>query len=197
MRFRPNPAAAAALALGLGFGAVPAHAQDCSVAPDTDPYDLSAEAVEALYACVEGAMIDGYTAGDNAVAAAYRDWTVTSTRPAVAGPHGERFLQTFANDVAAGQYTAFESGEFEMPAGSVLAKESFTLSGGEPRPGPLFVMEKVTDAPDFDNWVYSAVQPDGAKMNVGQSFCHDCHGAFSASDSMGYPLPEVRIAAGG
>ncbi len=129
------------------------------------------------------------------VAAAYRDWTQASTRPAVAGPHGERLLNTFVNAVGAEQYLAFAQGAFAMPIGSVLAKESITIRDGEARTGPLFLMTKVEDADEFGNWFYSVVQPNGKPMGISQSFCHDCHGTFAASDSMGYPLEEVRAAA--
>ncbi len=172
-------------------------AQDCTA--EGDAWDLDADGVAALYDCIESAMVDGYTAGDNDVAPVYRDWTVSSTRPAVAGPHGERFLQTFVNATGAEQYLKFEVGTFEMPAGTVLAKESFTLADGKASVGPLFIMSKVAsgEADEYDNWVYSAVQPNGQAMKISQNFCHDCHAAFEDQDSMGYPLEEVRVGTGG
>ena len=185
---------AASLATAFLAVAPPAAAQDACTA-DGDPYDLDAAAVEALYGCMEARLAEGYASGDDEVAAAYRSWTVTSTRPGVAGPHGERFLQTFANETGAEQYLAYEQGDFEMPVGSVLAKESFALNDGTAQPGPLFIMTKVEDAAEFDNWLYSAVQPNGQPMNVSQNFCHDCHVNFEDSDSMGYPLEEVRVSA--
>ncbi|MSU92227.1 recombinase [Rhodobacteraceae bacterium 2CG4] len=183
----------AALVLGAGAAA----AQDCTA--EGDAFDLDADAVAALYDCIESAMVEGYTAGGNEIAAAYRDWTVTSTRPAVAGPHGERFLQTFANDAGAEQYLKFETGDFEMPVGSMLAKESFKLTDGTAAVGPLFIMTKVAEgeADEFDNWVYTAVQPNGEPMKISQSFCSDCHSGFEDQDSLGYPLEEVRVGAGG
>lgn len=184
-----------AAVLLLGAGA--ASAQDCTA--EGDAFDLDGEAVGALYACIEQAMLDGYTGGENEVAKVYRDWTVSSTRPAVAGPHGERFLQTFVNATGAEQYLKFEAGDFSMPAGTVLAKESFALKDGKAAVGPLFIMEKVAagEADEFDNWVYSAVQPNGQAMGISQGFCHDCHAAFEDQDSMGYPLEDVRVATGG
>ncbi|MBD3625344.1 MAG: cytochrome P460 family protein [Rhodobacteraceae bacterium] len=186
---------AATTLLTLGVSA--AVAQDCTA--EGDAWDLDADAVTALYDCIESAMVDGYTSGDNDVAPVYRDWTASSTRPAVAGPHGERFLQTFVNDTGAEQYLAFEVGMFEMPAGTVLAKESFKLTDGTASVGPLFIMSKVAsgEADEYDNWVYSAVQPNGAAMQISQSFCHDCHAAFEDQDSMGYPLEDVRVGSGG
>lgn len=191
---------AATLALGLSVLVAPqaASAQEC--ASETDPWDMTDDEVLEIYACIGDAMVAGYTSGDDAVAPVYRDWTATATRPGLAGPHGERFLNTFVNDIAAEQYLQFAFGEFEMPVGSVLAKESFKVSKGTAKVGPLFIMTKVAaggEAAEFDNWVYSAVQPGGKPMKISQKFCHDCHGAFADQDSMGYPLEEVRLSTGG
>ncbi|MEM9794996.1 MAG: cytochrome P460 family protein [Pseudomonadota bacterium] len=176
----------------LACFALPAAAQEaCSV--EGDKWDLDDAAVTALYDCMQARMIEGYTKGDNAWAAEYREWNATASRPAVAGAHGERFLYTFVNDVAAEQYLAFEQGEFEMPVGSILAKETMAVREGTGRVGPLFFMEKVADAPDTDGWVYSGVQPNGKALKISQSFCHDCHAAFEDQDSMGYPVQEVRL----
>lgn len=184
--------AAAAMLLTAGS----AHAQDCSI--DKDPYDLTGDEITAIYACVSEALVAGYQNGDNPVAAVYRDWTATATRPGLAGPHGERFLMTYANDIGADTYMQYAFEDVEMPAGSVLAKESFRFSDeGAMRRGPLFIMEKVAagTADDYDNWVYSAVQPNGNAMGISQAFCHDCHVAYSDQDNLGYPLEEVRISA--
>ena len=181
-----------AAAAALTLAALPAHAQEaCAV--EGDPWELDAAGVDALYGCMEARMLEGYTREGDATAAAYRDWTASATRPAVAGPHGERFLNTFVNEIGAAQYFAFEEGEFEMPVGSVLAKESIAVREGTARVGPLFLMTKVDDAPDYDGWLYAGVQPNGKPLRISQDFCHDCHANFDASDSMGYPLEEVRV----
>lgn len=174
-------------------GAQGATAADCTA--EGDAFDLDAAAVAALYACIEGAMATQYAAGGDAVGAAYRDWQVTSTRPAVAGPHGERFLQTFANDVAADAYLAFEEERGSMPVGSVLAKESFALKDGAAKVGPLFVMTKLAagEAPDAGDWRYDALQPDGKPMGISQGFCAGCHLGWDYRDSLAYPLEEVRL----
>ncbi len=173
-----------------------AYAADCAVDVE-DPFDLEAAQINEIYDCIKAKMVEGYTAGDNAVAAAYRDWTVTSTRPAVAGPHGNRLLQTFANDVAAEQYLKFAEEGVVMPAGSVLAKESIKINKKKKAAvvGPLFIMTKgeAGAAPDTDDWIYSAVQPKGKPMKIKQSFCHDCHAGWAEQDSLAYPLEEVRV----
>ncbi|MHA3915255.1 cytochrome P460 family protein [Halovulum sp. GXIMD14793] len=182
---------AATFALTLLAGV--AQAQECS--NDTDPYDIDAAGVDALYACIEAKMLAGYTKKDHAVAQEYRNWTVTATRPAVPGPHGERFLLTFANDIAAEQYIKFEEEGVVMPVGSILVKESFKMRKGEAKVGPLFIMTKVAEgeAPETNDWVYDAVQPNGKPMGIKQSFCHDCHAAYEDQDYLGYPAEEVRV----
>ncbi|CTQ49904.1 cytochrome P460 family protein [Jannaschia donghaensis] len=185
-------AASATLAATLTL-AMPAAAQDtCAIAEDR--FDMEEAAVIALYDCMSERMVTGYTKAGHEIAGQYRDWQVTSTRPAVAGPHQNRFLQTFVNDIAAGQYLKFEE-DITMPVGSILAKESIGGKDGVARVGPLFIMEKVADAPEYGNWVYSGVQPNGKELKISQKFCHDCHGGYDYQDSMGYPLEEVRLTA--
>ncbi|WP_112321196.1 cytochrome P460 family protein [Oceanibium sediminis] len=191
------PLLTAAALTTLTLGASQAAAQDC-VAPSGDPFELDAAAVAEVYACMEAGMLEGYTSGDDPVAPVYRDWTVTATRPAVAGPHGERLLLTFANETAAEQYLKFETEGVAMPAGSVLAKESIKLGeDGKARVGPLFIMTKVAsgEAEDTDNWVYSGVLPNGKPLSFKQSFCHDCHAGFAGQDALAYPVEEVRVGA--
>ncbi|NNK77169.1 MAG: recombinase [Litoreibacter sp.] len=194
MKFRTILAATA-----LTFSAsitTSAVAADCPVDVE-DPFDLEAAQITEIYDCIKEKMVEGYTKGDDAVAAAYRGWTVTSTRPAVAGPHGNRLLQTFANDVAAEQYLKFEEEGVVMPAGSVLAKESIKINTKKKmaRVGPLFIMTKLEagGAPDANDWLYSAVQPNGKPMKIKQSFCHDCHAGWADQDALAYPLEEVRV----
>lgn len=187
-------AAAATFAASLTMAPL-AHAA-CAV-DVTDPFELDAAAIDEIYSCLKDEMAEKYAKEGDEVAAAYRDWTVSSTRPAVAGAHGNRLLQTFANDTAAEQYLKFAEEGVDMPAGSVLAKESITISAKkkEARTGPLFIMTKGEEgsAPDTADWVYAGVQPNGKPMKFKQSFCHDCHVAWEAQDMLAYPLEEVRV----
>lgn len=173
-----------------------AQAAECKV-DVSDTWDLTEDAIVSLYDCIENDMAQGYASKGNETAAAYRGWTVTSTRPAVAGPHGNRLLQTFANDMAAEEYLKFASEGVDMPAGAILAKESIGINKKkeEARVGPLFIMEKLDagGAPDAQDWLYSAVQPNGKPMRISQSFCADCHMNWKAQDSLAYPLEEVRV----
>lgn len=174
-----------------------ASAQDCTAITVEDAFDLDETQINVLYDCLQEKMATGYAKEGDDIGSNYRSWAATATRPAVAGPHGNRLLNTFANDIAAEQYLKFEEEGFEMPIGSVLAKESITVSIKKKaaRPGPLFIMTKVglDEAPDAGGWLYSGLQPNGKVMKVKQSFCHDCHVGWEAQDSLGYPLEEVRV----
>ncbi|MFY0310331.1 cytochrome P460 family protein [Leisingera sp. D0M16] len=177
----------------LTLAPVGAFAQDCPV--EGDPAALEAEAVVKIYECIEAKMAEGYTANGDPVGSEFRSWQVTSARPAQPGPHGDRYLQTFANETAAEQYLKFAEEGFEMPAGSVLAKESFTIENGNAVPGPLFIMTKLAEgeAPEAGDWLYGALMPDGQEMGIQQSFCAGCHLNWEAQDSLAYPLEEVRL----
>ena len=188
--------AAAALAAGTAFAA-PAFAQNtCVIAGDS--YELNDAAVGIIYDCIKDEIAAAYAKGGDEVGSTYRNWTVTSTRPAVAGAHSERFLQTFANDIAAEQYLKFAEEGVKMPVGSVLAKESFKANKkGKVRVGPLFIMTKLEEgaAPDYGDWLYGGVQPNGKPLKIKQSFCHDCHIGWEDQDALAYPLEEVRVSA--
>ncbi|MBW4707614.1 cytochrome P460 family protein [Roseobacter sp. YSTF-M11] len=187
--------AISAMALSMTTTAV--YAESCAEVDVESTFDLDEAQVVALYDCLKDKMAAGYAKEGDAVGSNYRNWTVTSTRPAVAGPHGERLLQTFANDIAAEQYLKFAEEGVQMPVGSVLAKESVSFSKKKKtaRPGPLFIMTKLDagGAPETDDWLYGGLQPNGKPMKFKQAFCHDCHAAWEDQDSLAYPLEEVRI----
>lgn len=104
-----------------------------------------------------------------------------------------RYVNNYANGVAAGTYRKFEDIE-QMPVGSVLAKDSFFVtSDGSIRGGPLFLMEKMRDgfASDRGNWKYTMIMPDGSIVGTTKGegsasveFCHDCHVGFEDQDYM-------------
>lgn len=194
MKFGWIAAAGVAAAMMAGGSAV--QAEECSF--DIEIADFEQADIDRLYNCVNDSLAEGYAKEGHEIGSVYRSWQVTATGPAAPGPHGDRFLLTYANDVAFDDYTKYASDEaFSMPVGSVLAKESWKLSKkGKPRRGPLFIMTKVAagEADETDNWVYSGVQPNGKVMKVKQSFCHDCHAAFADQDSLGYPDPDVWLA---
>jgi cytochrome P460 len=173
-----------------------AFAQDCAVDVES-PFDLEEAQIVEIYDCMKDKMIEGYSKQGSMIAKNYRNWTVSGTRPAVAGPHGERLLLTFVNPIGAEEYLKFAEEGVAMPAGSVIAKESIKISAKkkQARIGPLFLMTKLKsgEAPDTDDWRYDGLQPNGKSMKFKQSFCHDCHTGWEAQDSLAYPLEEVRV----
>ena len=117
-----------ALAAALCASASIAHAEDCAAITVEDSFDLDETMIATLYDCLGAKMAEGYAKEGDEVGSTYRDWTPTATRHAVQGAHGKRLLFTYANDVAAEQYLKFEEDGVEMPIGSVLAKESISVS---------------------------------------------------------------------
>ncbi|MEP1929826.1 MAG: cytochrome P460 family protein, partial [Roseibium sp.] len=173
------------------------HAQDCKAVTVEDAFDLDEAAINALYDCLKDEMAEGYAKQGDPIGKNYRNWIVTATRPAVQGAHSNRLLLTFANPTAADQYLKFEEEGVEMPVGSVLAKESITVSIKKKaaRVGPLFLMTKLEKgaAPETDDWLYGGLQPNGKPMKFKQSFCHDCHIGWEDQDALAYPVEEVRV----
>ncbi|MBO6815195.1 MAG: cytochrome P460 family protein [Rhizobiaceae bacterium] len=158
--------------------------------------DLTDEQVVELYDCIRDSLREGYAKEGGQWTSDYPSWGETSSQPVAAGTHGNRFLITFVNETGHAEYVKFSDERGPMPAGSVLAKESFNLNKkNQVQKGPLFFMEKVAagNADEYGNWVYSVVQPNGKPAKISQKFCHDCHGAFSDQDSMGYPDEDYRI----
>jgi hypothetical protein len=186
-----------AAAFGLALSASSAFAADCAVITVEDQFDLEADEIVALYECLEETLIEGYGREGDEIGANYRTWAPTSTRAAIQGAHGNRILNTFANDIAAEQYLKYEEEGFTMPVGSILAKESITVSikKKKARPGPLLMMTKMEagSIPETNDWLYTGVQPNGKTMKVKQSFCHDCHAPYEDSDFLAYPMEEVRL----
>ena len=193
MIYRPVFVTAITLATSLTL-ATAATAAECKVEKE-NVWDMSAEEITAFYDCMKASMAEAYAKNDIEAASTYRDWTVTSTRPAVQGAHSGRLLQTFANDIAAEQYLKFAPEGVEMPAGSVLAKESFGIKDGTGRVGPLFLMTKLEEgaSPDTADWRYAVVTGSGGTMGISQAFCADCHVNWEAQDMLAYPMEEVRV----
>lgn len=197
-RYLARALAAAAFIVGASLGSA-AQAQSCDAGKAGD--ELSFDEAAAVYDCLKGAMVEGYRKGAKrwipaAYVNDYRDWKPASTGPAAPGQHGGRFLVTYVNDIGHDAYVRYAEG-VEMPAGTLIAKESFTVSNiGAAKAGPLFLMEKVAEgtSPETGDWHYMMVSARGAPqaVNVARA-CHDCHSGFDYQDFMGYPVEEVRL----
>ncbi len=186
--------AAAILCLSAG-----AASADCRTTISAD--ELTSAEAAGLYDCLKDDMLAGYSKGPKhwipaEHVANYRSWVAASTAPAAPGQHGERFLMTWVNETGADAYMAFAEENVSIPAGTVIAKESFAVTeDGEAVPGPLFFMEKVRPgrSPETDDWFYMMVSANGAPVAVDvATACHACHAGFAARDGVAYPDPEVR-----
>ncbi|MGH1419197.1 MAG: cytochrome P460 family protein [Hyphomicrobiaceae bacterium] len=171
-----------------------AQAEECTFTKAAE--DMNAQETDAIYACLKDKLAAAYGKAGHEVASKYRNWKAASTRPATPGVHGERFLMTFVNDVGYDAYTDFKDEDVKMPIGTIIAKESFKANKkNKVAIGPLLIMTKLAEgaAPDFGDWKYSGVAPNGKEFKVSQKFCHTCHGVFSTQDSLGYPVEDVRV----
>ena len=195
--------AAAAAGLAFAVSVVPAAAStDCDPGKTAD--DLTFEEAQNVYDCIKDALFAGYNKGDTKWVPAeyvsgYRDWTPVSTLPANPGWHGNRFLLTYVNDVGAEEYLKYLEERGPMPAGTVIAKESFAVKDpGKVKKGPLFFMVKVEagTAPETADWNYLLVTPGGKPMKINQlKACSTCHqDNFGVRDGLGYPVEEARVA---
>ncbi len=171
-----------------------AHAEDCTFSKPAD--EMSETESDALYACVEGKLKTAYGKAGHDVGATYRNWKNASIRPAAPGVHSERFLMTFVNEIGYDAYTEFKDEGVKLPAGTVIAKESYTANKkGKLAIGPLLIMVKLKEgqAEKYGDWKYVGVGTNGKEFKVSQDFCHACHVAFETQDYVGYPVEEVRV----
>ena len=192
---------AAAAAAGLLTIASTAQAAACD--PKKDGNDLTFEEAQAVYDCIAADLHAGYMKGDKrwvpgGYVADYRNWTSANTLPANPGFHGGRFLLTWVNTVGAEEYLKYAEEDVNIPAGTVIAKESFAVTeAGKVQKGPLFIMEKVAAgvSPETDDWYYMMVAPNGVPQAVPViTACSECHqGNFGFQGGLGYPDEEVRI----
>ena len=191
------------LAAAAGILTFATAAQAASCDPGKDGNDLTFEEAQKVYDCIEADLHAGYMKGDKKwipaeFVADYRNWTLANTLPANPGFHGGRFLMTRINDVGAEAYLKFAEENVVIPAGTVIAKESFAVTEkGEVQPGPLFIMQKVAAgvSPETDDWYYMMVGPDGTPQAVPVMVaCNECHmGNYGHQGDLGYPDPEVRV----
>jgi len=197
---RPLPTAALLLA-AAGLAAAPSRAGDCTAGKPGEA--LTGAEAEAVYDCLVDAMKAGYDRGTKRWipeehVADYRGWTRASNHPSAPGAHDGRFLVTWVNPAGAEAYLRYAAPREDMPVGTVLAKESFTVGpDGMAQAGPLFLMQKVEAglSPDTNDWHYMLVAATGAPLAVEvMSACNACHqGTYGESDGMAYPVPPARL----
>lgn len=185
-----------------------AHAADCNPSK-TLADDMTADQAQAVYDCLKDGLYKGYNKnagkkkGDMAAHAKdYRGWTQAAKFPAAPGFHGSRFLMTWVNSVGAEEYLKYKDENVNIPAGTVIAKESFKIGTkgkgkGKARKGPLFLMIKAEagSSPKTMDWIYQGVLPNGKPMKFNPvKACSKCHMEnFSEQGGLGYPVEEARI----
>ena len=182
-------------ALMLSVWSGGAYAAKCT-APKS-PDELTIEDLQAIYECIGPKLKEGYAGKGNDWAKAYPNWKGASSAPAAPGVHSGQYLMTFVNDVGFDQYIQYNSDNTEMPVGTIIAKEAFTIKKNKKiKKGPLLFMEKVglDQAPNTGGWRYSGLKPNGKKLKVKEEgFCHACHQAYPQNDFLGYPVENVRV----
>ena len=191
------------LAVAAGVLSFASATQAASCDPGKDGNDLTFKEAQKVYDCIAADLHAGYMTGakrwvPGGYVADYRNWTPANTLPANPGFHGGRFLLTWVNAVGAKEYLRYAEEDSNIPAGTVIAKESFAVSeAGKVQKGPLFIMEKVAAgvSPETNDWFYMMVASNGEPQAVPvMPACNECHmGNFGHQGDLGYPDPEVRI----
>lgn len=180
--------------------AVSAHAA-CDVQKPGS--DLTGDEAQAVYDCLKEDLRAGYRQGPKrwvpeAYVLDYPGWTRVSAFPAAPGFHGGRFLVTYVNATGAGEYMKYKTENVQIPAGTLIAKETFAVDDdGKVNKGPLFLMEKVATgkSPKTDDWYYMMVAPNGVPQAVDViAACSECHqGNYGEQGGLGYPVEDARV----
>ncbi len=112
-----------------------------------------------IYQGIADELSRGYAASRDIVAKTYRNWRLFNTAPYRSATHGNRYVNNYANEDSYGKPGAV------MPPGTVLAKDSFTVTAESAAfGGALFLMEKLATgaSPENDDWSYTIIMPDGS-----------------------------------
>jgi len=209
-RGRPGALVLAALLVAARAGVAPAWAQDPEPPAEYDkptrhfqidrPAELSDAAALTVYLRVLDEMVAGYRLSRDEDAGAYRSWLRYNKTPYRSATHGQRFVNNYAN-AAAKAYGRYEEAG-EMPAGAVIAKDSFAVTArGDVFLGPLFIMEKMPEGfnATSGNWRYTMIMPDGSlfgRTNGEGSkrveFCITCHLSVAADNDHLFFVPEAN-----
>lgn len=158
--------------------------------------DVSDEELQALYDCIieelqamevsgETQMIQAsWTESERSEGKDFAGWRNFAAMPYISSTHGARFATNHANEIAAPHYGRYED-IGEMPAGGIVAKPTFSIGAdGQGYLETLFLMEKAARgvSPDTNDWIYTAIMPDGSLMgrtlgpnSDGMFFCAACH----------------------
>ncbi len=169
------------------------------------PANLSPAEALTIYDNIGETMADAYALSREIAAERFRKWRRYNTAPYRSATHGNRYVNNYANPRAAG-YGGLKPGE-PMPPGTIVAKDSFTVSAnGDVYGGPLFVMEKLGAgvSPRTGGWRYVMIMPDGSYFgdSTGENarrveFCGGCHRTAKQDRLFFIPEPYRRRFLGG
>jgi hypothetical protein len=163
------------------------------------PGTLSKEDATVIYDTIADDMARRYGISGENGARNYRKWRRYNDAPFLSAAHGSRFVNIYANPVAAkAGYGDMKPGT-KMPAGAIIAKDSFTFTDDHALfNGALFVMEKLPKdaSPATADWRYQMILPDGSVFadSTGDNtetakFCHTCHDMVAEFDYL-FSVPE-------
>ncbi|WP_171238715.1 cytochrome P460 family protein [Ruegeria sp. HKCCA5763] len=165
-----------------------------------NPAELSKDEALKHYRSLNRRMARGYAAAQLDLILNYQSWPLFNDAPYISATHGRRFVNSYANRMAH-NYATLQKGE-ELPMGSVLAKDSMTVTDeGRIHPGAMFIMEKLANGanPDTADWRYIMVLPDGSVFGdtlgdrAGEvAYCHVCHEQVADRDYTFYVQEEYR-----
>jgi len=164
-----------------------------------NPAELTDADAEKIYKRISNELVRGYQLSDHPAARSYQRWRRFNRAPYRSGPHGERFVNHYANGVGHDAYGALKEGE-TMPVGAVIAKDSFAVTrAGEVYSGPLFLMEKMPEGFNSagHDWRYTMIMPDGSIFGVTKGpdsqkveFCQKCHQTAGEGNDHLFFVPE-------
>ena len=162
-----------------------------------NPARLSDADALSIYDRIRDDLVAAYRLSRHPVATQFYKWRRYNHAPYLSATHGDRYINNYANAKAR---SYGERGAGPMPAGAVLAKDSFTVTGqGDVFTGPLFLMEKMP--PGFSaktrDWRYTMIMPDGSLFGTTDGagggrveFCATCHATAGDSADHLFFVPE-------
>ncbi|MBH64301.1 MAG: hypothetical protein CL569_18020 [Alphaproteobacteria bacterium] len=168
----------------------------------TDPADLSGERAESIYSAIKMSMRKHYVESGGPIAFNYADWKRYNRVPYRFSQYGNNYLNNYANETAR-DYGKYESAG-EMPAGALLAKDSFIVTrNGDIITGPFFLMEKMPEGwnPATGDWRYVEYTASGELTGITKGirankvrYCATCHARVGKKwDYMFFMPKDVRV----
>src|SRR5919106_512235 len=161
-----------------------------------NPARLSDADAASIYDRIRDDMVSAYHLSRDPTADRYYAWRRYNRVPYLSATHGDRYINNYGNAEA----ESYGRAGAPMPAGAVLAKDSFTVTGqGDVFTGPLFLMEKMPAgfSAETRDWRYTMIMPDGSLFGttggVGSErmeFCATCHATAGAATDDLFFVPE-------